>query len=125
MSQPTPLENLSGYSDTRDLLATRYNRGATRSILNIALPLHLIPSHLPKPDPDEPFEGNRRVDLAHARKFARYWRGDKNRTAPPPLLDTKAEIALQAELSPPGRDPGGLSPPLYSVSTPPTPHPPH
>jgi hypothetical protein len=117
MSQPTSLENLSGYSDTRDLLATRYNRGATRSILNIALPLHLIPSHLPKPDPDQPFEGNRRVDALHARQFAKYWRENENWTTPPILLDTNADLKFRGMYEAAGVEVGVLSLPHNTAGT--------
>src|SRR6478609_7869176 len=95
MTQSTKLENLSGYQDTRDLLVTRYNRGHGRSIFVIALPLHLIPSHLPKPDPEEPFPGNRTVDLPHARKFAHYWMSREDWACPPILLDTNAKLKFE------------------------------
>ena len=49
---------LSGYDDRKELLAQRYNR-AGKSLFVIALPLHLIPTHMPIPDPSKPFEGNR------------------------------------------------------------------
>lgn len=109
MAEIRTLEGLSGYSDTRDVLATRYNAGKTRSKFVIALPLHLIPSHLPKPNPDEPFEGNRRVDLSHARKFARYWMENEEWTAPPILLDTNAKLSFSPEIQVAGVEVGVLS----------------
>lgn len=116
MTNPTVLDSLSGYSDTRDLLATRY-KTAVSTVYVIAIPLHLIPSHLPKPDANEPFEGNRRVDPAHARKFARYWRDNERWTTPPILLDTNAELAFEVKFSAAGVDVGILSLPHNSAGT--------
>lgn len=78
---------LSGYDDRKELLATRYTR-AGKSLFVVALPLHLVPSHLPVPDPDRPFEGNRRVSSLHAAKFGEYWRENERWACPPLLLDT-------------------------------------
>lgn len=117
MTQPVDLTNLTGYSDTRDLLVTRYNRGMTRSIFVVALPLHLIPSHLPKPDPDSPFEGNRRVDALHARRFAKYWRENEHWMTPPILLDTNAELKFKALYDTAGVEVGILSLPHNSAGT--------
>jgi hypothetical protein len=109
MSEIENLETLSGYSNTRDLLATRYNATKSRSKFVIALPLHLIPSHLPKPNPEEPFEGNRRVDLSHARKFARYWRENEDWTTPPILLDTNAGMKFEPKFRAAGVEVGVLA----------------
>jgi DGQHR domain-containing protein len=117
MAEPIILKDLSGYHDTRDLLVTRYHRGPGRSIFAIALPLHLIPSHLPKPDPDEPFEGNRRVDLLHARKFAKYWMERDDWACPPILLDTNATMKFDVKFEASGVQVGILSLPHNSAGT--------
>ncbi|GAA2027570.1 DNA sulfur modification protein DndB [Pseudokineococcus marinus] len=96
-TDPLDFTNLSGYRAKLEVLATRYGQGA-RSYFDIALPLHLIPTHLPIPDPEQPFEGNRRVDLNHAQKFAAYWRNNPKWTAPPLLLDTNAELGQAFEV---------------------------
>lgn len=83
---------LSGYQDSKQLMAQRYNRGG-KSLFIIALPLHLISTHMPVPDPDQPFEGNRRVDTKHAADFARYWRTNVRWATPPLLLDTLYPLA--------------------------------
>lgn len=116
MTEIKKLDNLSGYQDTRDLLATRYNRGP-RSIFVIALPLHLIPSHLPKPDPDEPFEGNRTVDWNHAKRFAKYWREREDWACPPILLDTTASLKFEIQYEASGVQVGVLSLPHNSSGT--------
>lgn len=87
---------LSGYEDTKKLMAQRYNRGG-KSLFIIALPLHLIGTHMPVPDPNEPFEGNRRVDVKHATDFARYWRTNTRWATPPLLLDTTYPLAHDFE----------------------------
>lgn len=90
---------LSGYDDRKALMAQRYNR-AGKSMFVVALPLHLIASHLPIPDPDKPFDGNRRVNTNHAKAFGEYWRENEKWATPPLLLDTLAPLAreFKAEL---------------------------
>jgi DGQHR domain-containing protein len=84
--------SLSGYDARKELLAQRYNR-ASKSLFVIALPIHLVATHLPIPDPDEPFEGNRRVDMNRAKKFGEYWRENEKWATPPLLLDTMAPLS--------------------------------
>jgi hypothetical protein len=87
---------LSGYEDRKELLATRYTR-AGKSLFVVALPLHLIPTHLPIPNPEEPFEGNRRVNKTHAVKFGEYWREGEKWACPPLLLDTTFPLSADFE----------------------------
>ncbi|MBE9924467.1 DGQHR domain-containing protein [Cellulosimicrobium cellulans] len=82
----TQLE-LSGYSNEKKILAQRFRRGG-RWVYTIALPLPLVPSHLPVPDPENKLPGNRRVEKRRAEKFGQYWREKEKRVAPPLLLDT-------------------------------------
>lgn len=82
----TQLE-LSGYTNEKKILAQRFRRGG-KWVYTIALPLPLIPSHLPVPDPDNKLPGNRRVEKRRAEKFGQYWRQKEKRVAPPLLLDT-------------------------------------
>jgi len=88
--------SLSGYDDRKELLAQRYNR-AGKSLFVIALPLHLIPTHMPIPDPAKPFEGNRTVNVRHATEFATYWRQNQKWATPPLLLDTTFPLAKDFE----------------------------
>lgn len=77
---------LSGYVQHKQVMAQRYHKGRDRWIYLISLPLHLIPSHLPIPDPEQPFPGNRRVSVRHAEGFGQYWRDNPGQWATPPLL---------------------------------------
>lgn len=88
--------NLSGYEDRKELLAQRYHR-AGKSLFVIALPIHLIPSHMPIPDPDEPFEGNRTVSTTRAAAFGEYWRQNVKWATPPLLLDTLVPLSEEFE----------------------------
>lgn len=88
--------SLSGYEDRRELLAQRYQR-AGKSLFVIAMPLHLIQTHLPEPDPDEPFEGNRTVNVARATAFGLYWRENVKWATPPLLLDTLYPLSEEFE----------------------------
>lgn len=88
--------SLSGYDDRKELLAQRFNR-AGKSLFVIALPLHLIPTHMPIPDPTKPFEGNRTVNAKHAADFGEYWRENVKWATPPLLLDTTFPLAHDFE----------------------------
>ncbi|WP_159806957.1 DNA sulfur modification protein DndB [Cellulomonas citrea] len=79
--------DLTGYTNEKTVMAQRFRRGA-HWVYTIALPLHLVPSHLPVPDPDNKLPGNRRVERRRAQKFGEYWRTKAQRVAPPLLLDT-------------------------------------
>lgn len=79
--------DLTGYTNEKTVMAQRFRRGA-HWVYTIALPLHLVPSHLPVPDPDNKLPGNRRVERRRAQKFGDYWRTKAQRVAPPLLLDT-------------------------------------
>lgn len=79
---------LSGYEQHKEVMAQRYRKGNHRWVYIISLPLHLIPTHLPIPDPETPFPGNRRVNKRHADKFGEYWRSTEKWATPPLLLDT-------------------------------------
>lgn len=87
---------LSGYDDRKELLAQRYNRSG-KSLFILALPLHLIPSHLPIPDPAKPFEGNRTVNVKHATEFGEYWSRNVKWATPPLLLDTMYPLTRDFE----------------------------
>jgi hypothetical protein len=84
--------NLGGYAVDRNVLAQRYRRGE-QDIFLVALPLNLVESYLPVPDPTEPFEGNRRVNLSRAIKFGEYWRKNAEWVAPPLLVDTTFKLS--------------------------------
>jgi len=77
---------LSGYEQHKTVMAQRYRMGKASWVYLISLPIQLISTHLPIPDPDEPFPGNRRVVRRHAESFGRYWRQNPGKWATPPLL---------------------------------------
>lgn len=88
--------NLSGYDDRKQLLAQRYTRDG-KSLFIVSLPIHLVSTHLPIPDPNQPFEGNRRVNETHATKFGEYWRENIRWATPPLLLDTTFPLTREFE----------------------------
>ncbi|MCV7583353.1 DNA sulfur modification protein DndB [Micrococcus luteus] len=83
---------LSGYKPYTEVLAQRSPRGQHRKTYTIALPLHLIGTYLPIPDPEVPFPGNRRVNKRHANKFTDYWLENKTWVTPPLLIDTTTPL---------------------------------
>lgn len=88
MTGPEQL-HLSGYEQHKEVMAQRYRMGKVNWVYLISLPIQLIPTHLPLPNPDEPFPGNRRVNRRHAEGFGKYWRDNpENWACPPLMLDT-------------------------------------
>lgn len=79
------MTKLSGYAETKQYAAQQTTR-AGKTVYTITMPLMVIPVHLPVPDPEKPYEFNRRVDKARAQKFAAYWEANPNSWAVPPLL---------------------------------------
>ncbi|RPF26944.1 DNA sulfur modification protein DndB [Georgenia muralis] len=71
--------------------AYRFDRGGV-SVYVVAMPIRAVSLHLPIPDPTEPFQGNRRVDGAHAEGFAQYWKQNERWAAPPLLLDSRVSL---------------------------------
>ena len=65
------LEAPSGYSTHDEYFAMRFNQGE-RVVYSVDLSVPQLVATLPKPDPDRPQEGNRRINLSHARGFAEY-----------------------------------------------------
>jgi hypothetical protein len=61
--------------------ATRYHQGG-RQMFSIVLTVEEITHILQKPDPDQPMEGNRKVDPARARKFGIYIRDNEDWVSP-------------------------------------------
>jgi hypothetical protein len=78
-------DSVSGYSTHDSYFATRFIQGKRR-IYAIELTPTEISAYLPKPDPDRPTEGNRRVRLAHAAAFGSYIREHEEWVCPAILL---------------------------------------
>jgi len=82
---------LSGYSETREFIAQRSHRGKYQTF-TLALPIAVLTTLVPTPDPKSRAEDNRVVNEAHAREFGRYWRANKMWITPPILLDTALDL---------------------------------
>ena len=79
------LEDLSGYSEADQYLATRFKQGG-RDVYCIDLSVPQLVTTLPKPDPERPLDGNRKIDPRHAKGFATYVRKNQNWIISPLLL---------------------------------------
>jgi hypothetical protein len=81
----TSVDHLTGY-DTHDrYYASLYTQGA-RQVYSLDLSLAAVASILPKPDPNNPTPGNRKVDPKHAADFGAYVREKKDWVAPALIL---------------------------------------
>ena len=79
------LDDLSGYSEADQYLATRFKQGG-REVYCIDLSVPQLVATLPKPNPDQTLDANRRINLPHAKSFSDYVRGNANWIIPPLLL---------------------------------------
>ena len=90
---------LGGYSDTKDILAQRVTRGG-KTVYIVSLPIHLVPVHLPVPDPSKPIEYNRAVSKSHAESFGDYWlKYPDSWTVPPLRVATSSHLDFELKLS--------------------------
>lgn len=76
---------VTGYDPDVRFYATRYNQG-DRTVFSLDLSLNQIAGLLPKPDPANPTEGNRRIKEGHARAFGDYVREQREWVAPALVL---------------------------------------
>lgn len=79
------IDDLSGYSEADQYLATRFRQGG-REVYCIDLSVPQLVATLPKPNPDQTLDANRRINLPHARSFAAYVRENEKWIIPPLLL---------------------------------------
>ena len=80
----------------RSFPAHRFRRGGF-TVFVLAVPVRAVTELLPIPDPDKKFDGNRRVDPAHADAFGQYWASNPRWATPPLLLDTPATLSTGFE----------------------------
>jgi hypothetical protein len=76
---------MTGYDTEDRYYASRYQQG-DRVVYAIDLSLAQVAATLPRPDPNRPTPGNRRVSDNHARGFGKYVLRNKNWIAPALLL---------------------------------------
>jgi len=76
-------------------IAQKMEHGETISFIT-ALSIAELLELLDIPDPNKPFEDNRRVNKRHAMEFGDYWESQRNGwISPPLLLDTELVIDYQ------------------------------
>lgn len=108
---------LSGYSASKKFGAQRVTRGG-KTVYILSLPIHLVPIHLPVPNPDRPIDSNRAVRKSHAEDFGQYWlKYPTSWTVPPLLVDTAHHLVFREEaLIEDGPGFGIIEVPDYSAS---------
>lgn len=85
LAEELQAEGVTGYDSHDRYFASRYIQGG-RVVYSIDLSLAAVAALLPRPDPDRPTPGNRRVKLAHAQGFATYLRESEDWVAPALIL---------------------------------------
>lgn len=75
----------TGYQDYEDYWAVEYHQGG-RQTFEVNLTLSSVPRFVAAPNPDSPIEGNRRVDVRHAKGIATYVRERANGLIPTIVL---------------------------------------
>ena len=78
-------QEVTGYDPDVRLYASRYRQGQ-RTVYALDMSLTQIASLLPKPDPSNPTEGNRRIKESHALAFGQYVRENAEWVAPALVL---------------------------------------
>jgi hypothetical protein len=96
----------SGYADFDSYWAVEYHQGG-RQTFEVNLPLSSIPRFVTAPDPNKVIEGNRRVDVRHARGIAEYVRNRANGLIPTIVLRCPSGT-LDFEPNPDYRAGGGV-----------------
>lgn len=109
---PTLPNVASGYNLTDDYVAQQTHQGG-RIHYALALPLLQVPVTLPVPDPDQPFEDNRRLVPKHARDFAAYVRDNPDWHSGPLTARTTSETVKFTPF--PGGDFGELTVGILSI----------
>jgi hypothetical protein len=102
------VDTMTGYATADRYYATRYTLGG-RTVYSIDLSLDVVAMTLPKPDPNRPTPGNRRVSEKHARSFARYVRENESWVAPALLLRSPDIFTFEVEKEVAGTQFGVLS----------------
>lgn len=105
-----PNAALTGYDTADRYYATRYTQGG-RTVYSIDLSLTAVAATLPRPDPDRPTPGNRRVKESHAKGFGEYVRGNENWVAPALLLRSPDIFEFETQATIGGTDFGIVSVP--------------
>ena len=98
---------MTGYSSEDRYYASRFKQGG-RTVYSIDLSLDTVAATMPRPDPNRPTPGNRRVKEAHARGFGRYVREKEDWVAPALLLRAPATFSFQVKEKVAGTDFGIL-----------------
>ena len=101
---------MTGYDTEDRYYASRYQQG-DRVVYSIDLSLAHVAATLPRPDPNRPTPGNRRVSDPHARGFGKYVLNNKNWIAPALLLRAPDIFKFQVDREVEGTQFGILSVP--------------
>ncbi len=88
---PTDGGTPSGYSLHDEYVVQAAIQGG-RLHYSLVLPLAGIASHFPVPDPESPFEDNRKVRLGHAQAFADYIRNNEHWHSGPLTIRTSSAV---------------------------------
>ncbi len=99
---------MTGYDTEDRYYATRYQQGG-RTVYSIDLSLAQVAGSLPRPDPNRPTPGNRRVKDSHARSFGKYVREKETWIAPALLLRAPDMFSFKVEREVEGTQFGILS----------------
>ncbi len=76
---------MTGYDTEDRYYASRYKQGG-RTTYSLELPLAVVAQTIPRPDPQKPTVGNRKINDRHARNFGTYVRQNRDWIAPALIL---------------------------------------
>ena len=88
---------ISGYTTDERFIATRYKQGG-RTVYLVALTPDQVINNIPRPNPDAPNPGNRKIRINHARGFANYYLEHDNWVIPGLILRAPAIFDFEESL---------------------------
>lgn len=90
---------ISGIATEEQTFATRYSQGG-RTVYGLALSPAQVVNMIPRPDPDIPNPGNRKINTSHATAFAHYYLTQKDWVIPGIILRAPSIFSFDTEMEP-------------------------
>lgn len=109
------LPEVTGYDTGLSFYATRFTQGG-RTVYSLDLSPLQVKALIPKPNPDTPTPGNRRIRLSHAADFAKYLREQSGWIIPAMIFRTAHPFGFEVVSEVAGSEFGVLTIPRQSAS---------
>lgn len=109
------LPEVTGYDTNLSFYASRFTQGG-RTVYSLDLSPNQVMALIPKPNPDVPTPGNRRIRPKHAADFAKYLRDQPSWIIPAMIFRTPTSFGFDVASEVSGSELGVLTIPRHSAS---------